>query len=46
VENLSVGHTLESWIDLSGALEDGTDSPQCLFKVLVERRALQFPEGR
>jgi len=50
VKTLTVGHTLKSRMDLSGALELGADAAQCIVQVLVERGGLQlrqpFPRSR
>src|SRR5262249_42723841 len=43
VETLTVGHTLKSRVDRSGALEFGTDAPQCVVPVVVERGSFQLP---
>ena len=37
VESLTVGHTLKSRMDLSGALELGANAAQGVVEVLVER---------
>src|SRR5262249_28668040 len=49
VKTLTVGHTLKSSKDLSGALELGADATQRVVEVLIERCGIQprqlFPRG-